>query len=89
MNWRDLISSIADGIKIKINAEITISADKPKGRFTIECPDCGWTDTYSSTFSAKRGLDNHQKDCTGRVHDHTIDTSDYEWIQDMHNGDEQ
>lgn len=89
MNWRNLIDTIQDGVKISIRAEIVISPDKPKGRFKATCDKCEWSDSYSSPYSAKRGLHNHQKECTGRTPDHTVDPDDYVWIQDIHNGNEQ
>lgn len=88
MNWRNLVESIRDGVKISIRAEITITPDTPKGNFKASCPDCGWSFNYASTFNAKRGLHKHQETCSGRSDNHSIDASDYEWIQDMQETDE-
>jgi hypothetical protein len=87
--WRNLIEAIRDGVKISIRADITITPDKPRGNFKATCDDCGWTFNYASTFNAKRGLQKHKETCAGRADSHSINIKQYEWIQDMHNEDEQ
>lgn len=79
--WHKLFEMINEGIKIKISAEIVLSADEKPNVFTANCDECGWTRGYSSSFAMKRGLDTHKSHCEGTVGDkHAIDPNDYQWI---------
>jgi len=71
MKLGDLLKQVlGEGVAIELDIHITVrseSAEYEFNEFTVQCTKCGWTRSYASQDSSRRGLRTHQsRHCTAR-----------------------
>lgn len=78
---REMMSS---GIKITINAEISITRDT-KGKHHVACQLCEWDGHYATRSGANRALQNHMKAAHDAVKTDQDSTDDNppDWIIEL------